>query len=84
MIHYFELKEFKFVGGSMQISEKIAELLPNRVLLNEPVIRIDQSTDEVQVVTATGKTFKVSLLYKWNPKITNEHRNFIGTIISRV
>ena len=43
----------------MQISEKIAELLPNRVLLNEPVIRVDQSTDEVQVLTANGKTFRV-------------------------
>ena len=44
----------------MQISEKLADLLKGRVLLNEPVIRIDQSTSDIIVVTATGKTFRVS------------------------
>ena len=43
----------------MLISEKIAELLGDRVLLNEPVIRIDQSTNDVTVMTATGKMFTV-------------------------
>ena len=47
----------------MQISEKLTELLGDHVLLGEPVVCIDQSTNYVHVTTSKGKTFKVNIFY---------------------
>ncbi|NXL83548.1 AOFB oxidase, partial [Alectura lathami] len=44
-------QERKFVGGSGQISEKIMERLGGRVKLRKPVVRIDQSGENVVVET---------------------------------
>ncbi|XP_063306211.1 amine oxidase [flavin-containing] A-like [Pelobates fuscus] len=44
-------QERKFVGGSGQISEKMMERLQGRVKLESPVVRIDQSGDNVIVET---------------------------------
>uniref|UniRef100_F6Q6A2 Amine oxidase n=2 Tax=Ornithorhynchus anatinus TaxID=9258 RepID=F6Q6A2_ORNAN len=44
-------QERKFVGGSGQISERIMECLGDRVKLERPVVRIDQSGDSVIVET---------------------------------
>nr|XP_013797139.1 PREDICTED: amine oxidase [flavin-containing] B isoform X3 [Apteryx mantelli mantelli] len=44
-------QERKFVGGSGQISEKMMEQLGGRVKLRKPVVRIDQSGENVIVET---------------------------------
>lgn len=56
------VQERKFVGGSMQLSTKMAEVLGDRVHLNEPVIRVEQSDDGVTVTTSTGNVYKVSMI----------------------
>jgi monoamine oxidase len=54
------VQEYKFVGGSMQISEKLAALLGDRVVLDQPVIRVEQTDKGVTVATANGTTYTVS------------------------
>ncbi|XP_019644071.1 PREDICTED: amine oxidase [flavin-containing] B-like isoform X1 [Branchiostoma belcheri] len=51
-------QEMKFVGGSMQVSEKIAELLGNRVVLSSPVMRIEQQEAVATVTTHTGQQYR--------------------------
>ncbi|KAM4699695.1 amine oxidase [flavin-containing] B-like [Discoglossus pictus] len=51
-------QERKFVGGSGQISEKIQERLQDRVKLQRPVIRIDQTGDNVVVETLNHEIFE--------------------------
>ncbi|CAH1780555.1 unnamed protein product [Owenia fusiformis] len=48
-------QERKFIGGSMQISEKMAEQLDERVILEEAVVLIEQSDDGAVVHTNTHK-----------------------------
>ncbi|KAI8510316.1 hypothetical protein Bbelb_112320 [Branchiostoma belcheri] len=51
-------QEMKFVGGSMQVSEKIAELLGNRVVLSSPVMRIEQQEAVATVTTHSGQQYR--------------------------
>eukprot|EP00105_Crassostrea_gigas_P030254 XP_011452496.1 PREDICTED: amine oxidase [flavin-containing] A isoform X1 [Crassostrea gigas] len=52
-------QERKFVGGSQQISKRIAEKLGNdRVLLSHPVCHISQTTDGVTVSVNGGQQFR--------------------------
>lgn len=52
-------QERKFVGGSGQISEKIMERLGGRVKLRKPVVRIDQSGENVIVETLDHELYEV-------------------------
>lgn len=45
----------RFVGGAQQISEKIAQQLGDRVILNAPVQEIDQTGDSVVVLTTQDR-----------------------------
>ncbi|KAI6079505.1 Amine oxidase [flavin-containing] B [Aix galericulata] len=51
-------QERKFVGGSGQISEKIMERLGSRVKLRKPVVRIDQSGENVVVETLDHELYE--------------------------
>ncbi|XP_072013001.1 amine oxidase [flavin-containing] B-like [Amphiura filiformis] len=54
-------QERKFIGGSMQISEKIAEKLgKDCVLLGNPVTRLEQTDELVSVTVADGSVFKAT------------------------
>jgi monoamine oxidase len=44
----------RFIEGTQQVSEKIAQQLGERVILNTPVQEIDQTGDTVVVLTAHG------------------------------
>lgn len=59
---YFQ--ERKFVGGAGQISEKMAEHLQGRVKLQRPVVRIDQSAENIVVETLNHEIYEVSMLDK--------------------
>lgn len=52
-------QERKFVGGSSQISECMAKELGDRVKLESPVYRIDQTGDMVVVETVNKQTYMV-------------------------
>lgn len=54
------VKERKFAGGSSQISECMAKELGDRVKLQSPVYRIDQTGDMVVVETVNKETYTVS------------------------
>ncbi|HHK0531366.1 TPA: flavin monoamine oxidase family protein [Pseudomonas aeruginosa] len=45
----------KFIGGAWQIPKRMADLLPEQVLLNCPVHAIEQDADEVRVFGALGE-----------------------------
>uniref|UniRef100_A0A8C9WCU6 Amine oxidase n=1 Tax=Scleropages formosus TaxID=113540 RepID=A0A8C9WCU6_SCLFO len=51
-------QERKFVGGSGQISEKIAEQLKGSVKLKQPVVRVSQHPGGVSVETLTGEKYQ--------------------------
>ncbi|XP_053164629.1 amine oxidase [flavin-containing] A-like isoform X2 [Hemicordylus capensis] len=51
-------QERKFVGGSGQITEKIMEQLKGKVKLERPVIRVDQSGDNVIVETLNHEIYE--------------------------
>ncbi|XP_070574713.1 amine oxidase [flavin-containing] B-like [Ptychodera flava] len=52
-------QERKFVGGSQQICEKIADVIgKDKVIYKSPVIKIEQTENGVTVGTADGKLFK--------------------------
>ncbi|KAM8975414.1 amine oxidase [flavin-containing] A-like [Pelodytes ibericus] len=51
-------QERKFVGGSGQISEKIMESLRDRVKLEKPVMRLDQSGENVVVETLDHEIYQ--------------------------
>ncbi|XP_066267398.1 amine oxidase [flavin-containing] B-like isoform X4 [Branchiostoma lanceolatum] len=55
-------QERKFVGGSMQVSEKIAALLGNRVVLSSPVMRIEQEETVAMVTTHSGKQYRAKYI----------------------
>ncbi|XP_029639731.2 amine oxidase [flavin-containing] [Octopus sinensis] len=50
-------QERKFVGGSQQISKAIAKYLGDKVLLEHPVVSIDQSGNHVVVRDLKGREF---------------------------
>ncbi|XP_042869530.1 probable flavin-containing monoamine oxidase A [Penaeus japonicus] len=51
-------QEARVKGGTQQISQLLAERLGKEVvLLSHPVIRVDQTTENVKVTTENGKTF---------------------------
>ncbi|NXS06675.1 AOFB oxidase, partial [Neodrepanis coruscans] len=51
-------QERKFVGGAGQISEKMMEQLGGRVKLRKPVVRIDQSGENVVVETLDHELYE--------------------------
>ncbi|KAI8478959.1 hypothetical protein Bbelb_433180 [Branchiostoma belcheri] len=51
-------QERKIVGGAMQVSEKIAALLGDRVVLSSPVLRIDQEDTVAIVTTHSGQQYR--------------------------
>ncbi|XP_070461943.1 amine oxidase [flavin-containing] A [Equus przewalskii] len=51
-------QERKFVGGSGQVSERIMELLGDRVKLEHPVTYVDQSGDNIIVETLNHEHFE--------------------------
>ncbi|XP_039622454.1 amine oxidase [flavin-containing] B-like [Polypterus senegalus] len=55
-------QERKFIGGSGQISERIAELLGSCVRLNQPVIKICQKDTAVFVETMSGEKYEGSYI----------------------
>lgn len=59
MLLFSVFQERKFVGGSGQISEKIMERLGGRVKLKKPVVRIDQSGENVVVETLDHELYEV-------------------------
>ncbi|XP_039203389.1 amine oxidase [flavin-containing] A-like [Crotalus tigris] len=51
-------QERKFIGGSGQITEKIMELLRDKVKLESPVVHIDQSGDSIIVETLNHEIYE--------------------------
>ncbi|XP_073523345.1 amine oxidase [flavin-containing]-like [Phyllobates terribilis] len=51
-------QERKFVGGAGQISEKMAERLQGQVKLQRPVVRIDQSAENITVETVNHEIYE--------------------------
>ncbi|XP_070574711.1 amine oxidase [flavin-containing] B-like [Ptychodera flava] len=51
-------KERRVVGGTQQVSEKIAATLDKGVLLNSPIVSVEDSTTEVTVTTRDGIQYK--------------------------
>lgn len=51
-------QERKFIGGSQQISERIANRLSDKVRLKTPVVGINQLSDRVVVKTLDGHTYQ--------------------------
>lgn len=72
--------EMKFVGGSQQISEKIATKLGNRVLLNKPVCEIDQRGKTVIVSTLDGCEYEADYVILSIPPPLQMKIHFIPTL----
>ncbi|XP_076305359.1 amine oxidase [flavin-containing]-like [Tachypleus tridentatus] len=53
-------QERKFVGGSQQISEKLAARLRDKVVMNSPVVAIQHNSMEVVARTVDGREYKGS------------------------
>uniref|UniRef100_G3VU43 Amine oxidase n=1 Tax=Sarcophilus harrisii TaxID=9305 RepID=G3VU43_SARHA len=62
-------QERKFIGGSGQVSEKIMELLGERVKLEKPVCYIDQTGDNVLVETTTHDKYECRYVISAIPPI---------------
>uniref|UniRef100_A0AAQ4PT10 Amine oxidase n=1 Tax=Gasterosteus aculeatus aculeatus TaxID=481459 RepID=A0AAQ4PT10_GASAC len=69
-------QERKFVGGSGQISEYMAEELGERVKLESPVCRIDQSGDAVVVETLDKQTYTAKYVILATPPGLNLKMHF--------
>ncbi|KAL5005235.1 hypothetical protein ScPMuIL_018691 [Solemya velum] len=61
-------QEKKFVGGSIQLSEKMAEKLDGQVYLSRPVVDINQSEDHIVVTDSLGKKYKAKFLVMAAPQ----------------
>ena len=59
MLSLYSIKEKKFIGGSQQLSNNLAENLGKSVLLSKAVIHIRQSDDGVIVTDNTRTVYKV-------------------------
>lgn len=64
LVQFSSFQERKFVGGSGQVSERIMELLGNRVKLERPVVHIDQNGENVVVKTLNHEIYEVSKTLK--------------------
>ncbi|XP_068772304.1 amine oxidase [flavin-containing] A [Struthio camelus] len=62
-------QERKFIGGSGQITEKIMERLKGRVKLERPVVRIDQTGDNVIVETLNHEIYECRYVISAIPPI---------------
>ncbi|XP_054642787.1 amine oxidase [flavin-containing] isoform X2 [Dunckerocampus dactyliophorus] len=69
-------QERKFVGGSNQISECMARDLGERVKLQSPVYRIDQSGDMVAVETTDKQTYMAKYVIVATPPALNLKMHF--------
>ncbi|XP_041806315.1 amine oxidase [flavin-containing] [Chelmon rostratus] len=69
-------QERKFVGGSGQISECIARELGDRVKLQSPVFRIDQTGDMVEVETLDKQTYLAKYVIVATPPGLNLKMHF--------
>jgi monoamine oxidase len=45
----------KFIGGAWQISERMAEQITDSLVLNSPVVAVEQSSQSVTVTTSTNR-----------------------------
>lgn len=54
------------MGGAGQISEKLMEILQDRVKLQRPVVRLDQSGENVTVETLNHEVYHVSAYFFHN------------------
>uniref|UniRef100_A0A8B9C0P2 Amine oxidase n=1 Tax=Anser brachyrhynchus TaxID=132585 RepID=A0A8B9C0P2_9AVES len=70
-------QERKFIGGSGQISEKIKDRLEGKVKLERPVVRIDQTGDNVIVETLNHEIYEGKYVISAIPPIltTKIHYN---------
>ncbi|CAO2624393.1 Amine oxidase [flavin-containing] B [Lemmus lemmus] len=62
-------QERKFVGGSSQVSERIMELLGDRVKLERPVVHIDQNGENVVVETLNHEIYEAKYAISAIPPI---------------
>ncbi|XP_030614279.1 amine oxidase [flavin-containing] [Archocentrus centrarchus] len=69
-------QERKFVGGSSQVSECMARELGDRVKLQSPVYRIDQTGDLVVVETVDKQTYKAKYVIVATPPGLNLKMHF--------
>ncbi|XP_012783233.2 amine oxidase [flavin-containing] A [Ochotona princeps] len=69
-------QERKFLGGSGQISEKIMELLGDRVKLNRPVTYVDQTNDNIIVETLNHETYECKYVISAIPPILTAKIHF--------
>uniref|UniRef100_A0A3B5MIG5 Amine oxidase n=1 Tax=Xiphophorus couchianus TaxID=32473 RepID=A0A3B5MIG5_9TELE len=70
------VKERKFAGGSSQISECMAKELGDRVKLQSPVYRIDQTGDMVVVETVNKETYTARYVVVATPPALNLKMHF--------
>ncbi|XP_067109499.1 amine oxidase [flavin-containing] [Osmerus mordax] len=69
-------QERKFVGGSSQISECMAEELGDLVKLESPVYSVDQTGDKVVVETLNKETYKAKYVILATPPGLNMKMHF--------
>ncbi|XP_077584824.1 amine oxidase [flavin-containing] [Stigmatopora nigra] len=69
-------QERKFMGGSGQISESMARELGDRVKLQSPVVRIDQSGDAVLVETIDKQAYTAKYVIVATPPCLNLKMHF--------
>lgn len=61
-------QERKFVGGSMQLSERMADILKDRVHLSSPVVRLEQTDTGVKAYTASGDVISANYVISAMPQ----------------
>ncbi|XP_055733912.1 amine oxidase [flavin-containing] isoform X2 [Salvelinus fontinalis] len=69
-------QERKFLGGSSQISECMAKELGERVKMESPVYKIDQTGDMVEVETLNKETYKAKYVIVATPPGLNLKMHF--------
>lgn len=69
-------QERKFVGGANQVSQCMARELGDRVKLQSPVYRIDQTGDMVVVETVDKQTYKAKYVIVATPPALNLKMHF--------
>ncbi|XP_040278099.1 amine oxidase [flavin-containing] B-like [Bufo bufo] len=69
-------QERKFVGGAGQVSEKLMELLKDRVKLERPVVRLDQTGENVIVETLNHEVYQAKYVISAIPPILTAKIHF--------
>ncbi|XP_012498278.1 PREDICTED: amine oxidase [flavin-containing] A [Propithecus coquereli] len=69
-------QERKFVGGSSQVSERMMDLLGDRVKLNHPVTYVDQSSDNIIVETLNHELYECSYVITAIPPVLTSKIHF--------